>query len=180
MTDTNRKQWEENQWWQIVNNVSVSHSNANTSKIIPCQWSRSDISSFSLSFESLFCQFSPGCSVGEWQLPNSTTNYQQHFTITRGNTRSTGSHPPLTVAKTPGRLKLFCQRKMLINHTLTPGSSLSWTWRIINLEFLSRENSDDFLYQLQTIWDTLKKSKLALSHNQSQLFTGGPKMQLHW
>ena len=45
-------------------------------------------------FESLFCQFGPGCSVGEWQLPNSITNYQQHFTITRGNTGSTGNTHP--------------------------------------------------------------------------------------
>ena len=156
----------------------MSHSIVNTEKIIQCQWSTLKMDISELPFASIFCQFSPGCSDGEWQLPNSITNYQQHFTIIRGNKskhRELQSHPPLTVTKTPGRLKLFCQRKMLINHILTLGSR-----PVLDLAnhqfgiFVERK----FWWFSVSIVDNLrhlKKAKLALSHNQSQVFTENPQ-----
>ena len=85
------------------------------------------------------------------------------------------SHPPLTVTKTPGRLILFCQRKMLINHILTPGSR----------PVLDPANHQFGIFAGRKFWwfsvsivdnlRHLKKAKLALSHNQSQVFTENPK-----
>lgn len=138
---------------------------------------------FSRHSASIFCQFSPGCSDGEWQLPNSITNYQQHFTIIRGNKskhRELRSHPPLTVTKTPGRVKLFCQRKMLINHILTPGSRP--VLDLANHQFGIFAERKFWWFSVSIVDNLrhLKKAKLALSHNQSQVFTRNLKMQLHW